>query len=106
MAQEEYHHNNWIRDKYERGTRRVWMLRKRLQTCQEGRMGIKNLGGRRPLYLRNPMEQTQGNFGSLKELGAAGIRMIHRAKVAGRKDMGFRDKEKMILHQEKDGHPG
>jgi hypothetical protein len=32
--------NNWIRDKFEPGTRRVRTLRKRLRTLQEGRMGI------------------------------------------------------------------
>jgi hypothetical protein len=59
--------NNWTKDKVERGTRRVRTLRKRLRTRQEGRMGIKDLGGRRPLCLRNPMERTRGNCGSLKD---------------------------------------
>jgi hypothetical protein len=44
--------NNCIRDKVEQGTRRVQTLRKRLRMRQEGRMGIKDLGGRRLLYLR------------------------------------------------------
>jgi hypothetical protein len=40
---------NWTRDKIERGSWRVWALRKRLQACQEG---IKDLGGKQPLYIR------------------------------------------------------
>jgi hypothetical protein len=58
------------------------MLRKRLQMHQEGRMGIKDLGGRRLLYLRKPMEWTWGNCGSLKQLVSARMRMTHCAKVA------------------------
>jgi hypothetical protein len=81
--------NNWIRDKVWWGTRIVQTLRKRLRTCQEGRMGIKDLGGRRPIYLRISIEWTWENCGSLKELGAAGIRMIHHAKVAWRKEHGL-----------------
>jgi hypothetical protein len=80
--------NKCIRDKVERGTRRVRMLRKRLQTCQEGRMGIKDLGGRQPQYLRKPMELTWGNRGSLKQLVAAGMRMTHHAKAARCKEHG------------------
>jgi hypothetical protein len=34
---------NWSRDEVERGSWRVWALRKRLQACQEG---IKDLGGK------------------------------------------------------------
>jgi hypothetical protein len=54
-------------NKFATGSQRVRAFRKRLRTHQEGRMGITDLGGRRPLYLRNPMEGTRGNFGSLKE---------------------------------------
>jgi hypothetical protein len=50
---------NWTRDKVEGGIRRLWMLRKRLQTCQEGRMRIKDLRSRRPLYLKK--ESTTAN---------------------------------------------
>jgi hypothetical protein len=44
---------NWIRAKVERGTRRV-------RTRQEGRMGRKDLGCRRPLYLRKKRTTTDG----------------------------------------------
>jgi hypothetical protein len=81
--------NNWIRDKVERGTQRVWTLRKRLRTRQEGRIRIKDLVGRRLRYLRKPMERTRGNCGSLKQLVAAEMRVTHRAKMAQRKDHGL-----------------
>jgi hypothetical protein len=48
----------WTKDKVERGTRRVRTLRKRLRTRLEGRIGIKDLGGRRPLYLRKEKTAT------------------------------------------------
>jgi hypothetical protein len=73
---------NWIRNKVERGTRRVWTLTKRLQTSQEGRMGIRDLGDSRPRYLRKLMERTRGNCGSLEQLVASRIRMTHCAKLA------------------------
>jgi hypothetical protein len=64
-------------DKVDRGARRVRTLRKRLRTHQEGRMGIKNLGGRRPLCLRK--ERTTAKFiggwssGQKSSLGSGGI---------------------------------
>jgi hypothetical protein len=57
-------------------------------------MGIKDLGGRRSLYLRKLMERTRGNCGSLKQLVAAGMRMTHRAKVARRREHGFSETRK------------
>jgi hypothetical protein len=78
--------NNWSRDKVEQGTLRVQTFRKRLWTRQEGRMGIKDLGCRQPLYLRKPMKWTWGNCGSLKQLVTAGMRMTHHAR---RKEHGL-----------------
>jgi hypothetical protein len=52
--------NNWIRDKVERGTRRVRTLKKRLRTRQEGRIGIKNPDTRRQLRLK--IERTSEEF--------------------------------------------
>jgi hypothetical protein len=47
------------RDKVERGIRRVQTLRKRLQTREEVRIGIKDLGSRQPMYL-NEEEDNHG----------------------------------------------
>jgi hypothetical protein len=44
---------NWIRAKVEQGTRRE-------ETCQEGEIGVKNLGCRRPLYLRRKRTTADG----------------------------------------------
>jgi hypothetical protein len=45
--------NNLIRDKVERGTWRVGMLRKKLWTHHGGRRGRKSIGGKGLLFLRN-----------------------------------------------------
>jgi hypothetical protein len=50
MAQQEYHQETRTKD--ERGIQRVWMIRERMQTCHKGRKGVKDLGGRRPQYLK------------------------------------------------------
>jgi hypothetical protein len=52
-------------------------------------MGIKNIGGRRPLYVRKQMERTRGNCGSLKQLVAAEMRMTHLGQVAQCKEHGL-----------------
>jgi hypothetical protein len=66
--------------------------------CKNGirDLGLKQQlrGGRRPLYLRMPMEQTWGNSRSLKQLVAAGMRMTHHAKVAWHKEHGLRKQVK------------
>jgi hypothetical protein len=58
----------------------------RRKAHQECNIIIKDLGSRRPPYLRKPMERTRGNCESLKELVPSGMRMTHRAKVARRKE--------------------
>jgi hypothetical protein len=67
---------NWTRAKVERGTGRVRTLWKRVRTRQEGKMGIKDLGGRWPLYLRNKRTTMDGiggwSSGQRSHLGSGG----------------------------------
>jgi hypothetical protein len=54
---------NRTRDNVEEETQKGCTLRKRKRTCQEGSKVIKDLGGRRPLYLRKERVTANDNRG-------------------------------------------
>jgi hypothetical protein len=52
MAQERRHQKDCTRSKIEHATQRIRPLRNNLRTHHEGKRGTKDLGGKRPLYVR------------------------------------------------------
>jgi hypothetical protein len=66
---------NHTRDKIERGTKRLWALRKSLWTRQEGRTGSKGLSGRSYVESRNikaPLRSGKRNSVRVRRVGYGG----------------------------------
>jgi hypothetical protein len=75
---------DWTTGKVEQEARRAWMLRRRLQLRQKNGKGIRDLGGRLPLYRRKRRPTKNG---------------IGRCKSGHRSPLGSRGTQKKAIYE-------
>jgi hypothetical protein len=75
--------NKWTRAKAERGIRRVWTLRERVQMRHKGRKGVKDIGSVQPQYLKKLQWESTRNVNETlrKTTGLEIAKQIARSTV-------------------------